>query len=112
MEEESSSFIAAATALHGSFSSFSLCLSLFPPLTCRWRRHVHGGLHPGSNTAPFCRRARPLPVVDVACQDEVDRVFEEDGLERAREVGSLFKLRALGKVGVERAERVFCVYFF
>ncbi len=73
---------------------------------------MHGGLHPGSNTPAFRRGARPLPVVDVAGQDEIDRVFEKDGLERAREVGGLFKLRALGKVGVERAEEgFFCLGF-
>ena len=64
---------------------------------------MHGGLHPGSNTSAFRRGARPLPVVDVAGQDEIDRVFEKDGLERAREVGGLFKLRGLGEVGVEGA---------
>ena len=52
-------------------------------------------------------------MVDVARQDEVDRVFEKDGLERTRKVGRLFKLARLGEIGVEKAvmEKVGVVCF-
>ena len=93
---------------HARFFQPPLPLSL----TCRRRRNVHRSLHPGPHASPLCGRARPLPVVDVAGQDEIDRVFEKDGLERAREVGGLFKLRVLGKVGVERAEEGFFWFWF
>ena len=111
-------FIAATDALF-RLSLLSLSLFLFLPLplspslfclsplsislTCRWRRHVHGGLNPGRHAPALRRGAGPLPVVDVTREDEVNGIFEKDGLERAREVGCLFKLPGLGKVGVERA---------
>ena len=129
--EEKSFLPLAAAVVALSFSLFLLPLFLLPlslfslflflflvfsslPRTCRRRSHVHGGLHPGSDTPALRGGARPLPVVDVSRQDEVDRVFEKDGLERAREVGGLFKLRALGKVGVEGAEaaEIVSVLFF
>ncbi len=84
---------------HARFFQPPLPLSL----TCRRRRNVHRSLHPGPHASPLGGRARPLPVVDVAGQHQVDRVLKEDRLERACEVCRLFKLRGLGEVGVEGA---------
>jgi hypothetical protein len=73
------------------------------PLTCRRRHHVHRGLQARGHAPALCSRARPVPDVDVARQHEVDRVFEKDRLERAREVARLVDLGGRGNVGVERA---------